>query len=111
MWFEEGISMTIPSAPHSLAFSTSGTMQRAKEKISLSRSASTIDFTAASSAGETIGMPASIRWTPASESRLAIASLSSAVNATPACCSPSRNVTSWNLILSAKFSPSRASGV
>ena len=66
-------------------------------------------FTAASSCGETIGIPASIRSTPASASRFAIASLSSGVNAIPACCSPSRRVMSWNFTRSGKCSPALAS--
>jgi hypothetical protein len=73
----------------------SSTMQRANAKISASSPAWTIDFTAASSCGEEIGIPASIRSTPVAARRLAIASLSSGVNAMPACCSPSRRVMSW----------------
>ena len=106
---EDGISTTTPSTPHSLALWMSSTMQRANAKISGPRPASTIDFTAASSWGETIGIPASIRSTPAAASRLAIASLSSAVNATPACCSPSRSVTSWNRTRDGNSSPARDS--
>ena len=75
---EDGISTTTPSTPHSLALWMSSTMQRANANISGPRSASTIDFTAASSWGDTIGIPASMRSTPAAESRLAIANLSSA---------------------------------
>jgi len=44
--------------------------------------------------GETAGSPASIRSTPASASATAIFTFSSARNSTPACCSPSRSVTS-----------------
>src|SRR5215208_4613087 len=106
---EDGISTTTPLTPLLRAFSMSSTMQRANAKISAPRSASTIACTAASSWGETIGIPASMRSTPASASRRAIASLSSDANPTPACCSPSRNVTSWNLTVGGNASPRRDS--
>src|SRR3954471_14133081 len=106
---EEGISTTTPLTPALRATSMSSGMQRANAKISASRSASTIASTAAWSWGETIGIPASIRSTPASASRLAMASLSSGANATPACCSPSRRVTSWNLTLGGNSRPRRDS--
>ncbi len=62
------------------------------------------------SAGDTAGRPASIRWMPASDSASAIRSLSSAVNSTPACCSPSRSVTSWISTFSGIRNPSVTSG-
>ena len=104
---DDGISITTPSTPHSSAFAMSSTMHRAKAKISASRPSSTIDLTAASSWGEAIGIPASIRSTPAAARPRAIASLSAGANAIPACCSPSRNDTSWNLTRLGKSSPSR----
>ena len=85
-------------------------MHRAKAKISALRPASTMSTTACWSCGETIGMPASIRSTPALSRRRAIASLSSGLKATPACCSPSRSVTSWNRTFGWKSRPSRAAG-
>ena len=49
--------------------------------------------------GDTAGMPASIRWIPTSDNFSAMRILSSLVKIIPACCSPSRRVTSWILTL------------
>ena len=89
--------MTMPFTPQSTAFFTSSTMQRVKQKISGPRFRLTISLIAASSGGETAGMPASIRCTPTSANFSAIRTLSSLVKITPACCSPSRSVTSWTI--------------
>src|SRR6185369_4076093 len=43
-------------------------------------------------------------------SRLAISTFSSRRKTTPVCCSPSRSVTSWNLILLGKLNGLRTSG-
>src|SRR5579884_866904 len=91
----EGISMTMASTPASSARFTSSTMQREKAKMRAGRPARAIRRTASASAGDTAGRPASMRWTPASARASAMRSLSSGVNSTPACCSPSRRVTSW----------------
>jgi hypothetical protein len=86
--------MTTPLAPQSAARFTSSTVQREKQKISGPSLRLTISLIAASSMGDTAGMPASMRCTPASASFSAILILSSLEKMIPACCSPSRRVTS-----------------
>ncbi len=86
--------MTTPFTPQSTARLTSSTMQRENAKICGPRLRFTISLMAAASLGETTGMPASMRWTPASASPSAMRILSSLVKMTPVCCSPSRSVTS-----------------
>ena len=61
MWALTGISMTTPLTPQSAARFTSSTMQRLKQKISGPRFRFTISRIAASSMGETAGIPVSIR--------------------------------------------------
>ena len=106
----EGISITIPSTPVSSARLTSSTMQRLKEKMRAGRSAAAIRRTASASAGDTAGMPASMRCTPASASRSAMRTFSSGWNSIPACCSPSRRVTSWTSTLGGGLNPAVTSG-
>ena len=75
----------------------------ARERVDRRRQPRVDDHaTAFSSSGETAGRPASIRWIPASASPSAMRSFCSAVNSTPACCSPSRSVTSWIVTCSGK---------
>ncbi len=102
--------MTTPSTPQSAARSTSLLVHRAKAKTFGPSFRFTISCTAFSSEGEMAGIPASMRWTPTSASFSAIASLSSQVKTTPACCSPSRRVTPWSWSLSEKCSSFLTSG-
>ena len=102
--------MTTPLTPVSTARCTSSFMQRAKEKICGPRLRLTISLMAALSDGDTIGMPASMRCTPASASASAMRIFSSLLRITPVCCSPSRKVTSWILICLAKLKSFVTSG-
>ena len=106
----EGTSITICSTPQSSARLTSSTMQRENANTRDGSPAAAIRRTASASCGETAGRPASIRCTPASASFSAIATFSSALSSTPACCSPSRSVTSWNSTFAGSEVPSSASG-
>jgi hypothetical protein len=90
----EGTSITMPFTPVSTDRFTSSFMQRENAKISAGRFFFTMALMALASIGETAGMPASIRCTPASASMVARRTFSSGVNSTPACCSPSRRHTS-----------------
>jgi len=92
----EGTSITMPFTPQSTARFTSSFMQRENAKISAGRFFFTIILMAWASMGDTAGIPASIRCTPASASMVARRTFSWGVNSTPACCSPSRRQTSWN---------------
>ena len=118
MCVELGTSITTPLTPVSAERFTSSAMQRAKLNTSVSVPSRrfTISRIAASSDGETTGIPASMRCTPVSARASAIRIFSSLLNMTPACCSPSRSVTSWilglgsNLILEVT-SPSKFHGL
>ena len=79
MWPLTGISMTTPFTPQSAARFTSSTMHRLKQKISGPRLRFTISRIAASSIGDTAGMPVSMRCTPTSANFSAIRILSSLV--------------------------------
>jgi hypothetical protein len=96
MCVELGTSITMPFTPVSTDRFTSSTMQRAKLNTSVADPSRrrTISRIAASSDVDTTGMPASRRCTPASASCSAMRILSSFEKTTPACCSPSRSVTS-----------------
>ena len=102
--------MMIPLTPASRAFSTSETMQREKAKTREGSPAEAMRLTASASAGDTAGMPASIRSTPAAASSSAMRIFWSAENSMPACCSPSRNVRSCTATRSGSEKPSLTSG-
>ena len=91
----DGISTMAPDTPQSAARRMSSRMQRQNAKISGPRLRFTISRIAPSSCFETAGMPASMRWTPASASASAMATFSSFFSAMPVSCSPSRKVMSW----------------
>ena len=91
---EIGLSMTEAFRPSSTRASTSAGTAREKPQISASRPASRMSSIERQSSADTRGKPASIRSTPASESAVAIASLSSGESTTPTVCSPSRSVVS-----------------
>ena len=71
----EGTSITMPDTPQSTARFTSSTMQRENAKICGPRLRLTISLIAAVSLGDTTGMPASMRCTPASASAFGDADL------------------------------------
>ncbi len=106
----DGISITTPLTPVSTARLTSSFMQRANENICGPRLRLTISLMASLSDGETIGMPASMRCTPASASASAMRIFSSLLRMTPVCCSPSRSVTSWILMFLANLKSLVTSG-
>ena len=105
----DGISITTPLTPVSIARCTSSFMQRQNEKICGPRLRRTISLIASLSDGDTIGMPASIRCTPASASASAMRIFSSLLRMMPVCCSPSRSDTSWILMPLKKLSSLRTS--
>jgi len=86
--------MVAHHTPQSASISISSFDGLANAVIRAFNPACTISEIASLSSLDTAGIPASISGTPISSSFLAMLTLSSFVNTTPACCSPSRKVQS-----------------
>jgi len=87
----------IRSTPASTAASTSPLVTLDRPRMSASNPAADISFIVRTSLSDIAGKPASIWWTWASSSILAMVSFCSGVKATPGVCSPSRKVESYTI--------------